>query len=85
MTWSDYDLLDSCNEILPKKIKCEHVKGHQDRNVGDQELIIQAKLNVLMDKLASKPHSEPNVEIKEAIASSISIPEKILTRDAKQR
>lgn len=56
----DYDVLQqikSCQESLRQKgarlQQCQHGKGHQDRSTEQQNLSLQAKLNIRADSIAS--------------------------------
>ena len=77
--WSDYDLLQGCYKLLTRKFVFEHVRGHQDTISSNNNLTLQAKLNILMDKRAALAHSDPIILTEETTTSTIEINGKILT------
>jgi len=54
----DWDILNEVRWAMQKSglrsRKIEHIKGHQDRKKGYNELTLKAQLNVDADQLASK-------------------------------
>jgi ribonuclease HI len=79
--WSDYDLLQGCYKLLTRKFVFENVLGHQDRIFNNNNLTLQAKLNMLMDKREALAHSDPNILTEDTTASTIEINGKYLQAD----
>ena len=77
--WSDYDLLQGCYKLLTRKFVFEHVRGHQDTISSNNNLTLQAKLNILTGKCAALVHSDPTILTEEITTSTIEINGKILT------
>jgi hypothetical protein len=65
--------------LLTRKFAFEHVRGHQDTISSNNNLTLQAKLNILMDKRAALAHSDPIILTEETTTSTIEINGKILT------
>ena len=79
--WSNHNLLQKYYKILTRKFVFEHVRGHQDTvcNNNNNNLNLQAKLNILMDKRAALAHSDPTIMTEETTTRTIEIHGKILT------